>query len=104
MDKNKVDIFVEIAYDINDPNKTTIKTNAKKERVEDLLASWVQDQIGRGDDDRVANKKDMYTINIGLDLSDDTFFTESDTGNKGLTCGIVMDVFRQLGTLSVQPL
>jgi hypothetical protein len=64
------------------------------------LISWVQDQIGRGGDDSPRVERDVYVIKLGLILEDDSFCTESDTGNKGLTCGIVMAVFGDLGSPS----
>lgn len=90
------DILLEIKFNMKDPNKTVIETNAKPEVVEELLVDWVQMQMGQGSDGSKAEDREVYTIRIGLRLEDDCFGTESDTNNKGLTCGIIMDVIRLL--------
>lgn len=90
------DIVLEIAFNISNPLETVIRTNAKKEALEGILENWLSCQTGQGKDRNKAKKRDLYKIKIQLDLSDDSFYTSSDTGNKGLTCGIVMDVFKRL--------
>lgn len=97
----KADVVLEITFDINDSGKTVIKTNAKKEAVEEILEAWLSYQMGKGEDKSKPNIQDTYKIKIQLDLSDDTFFTSSDTGNKSLTCGIIMDVFNRLNQIEV---
>ncbi len=98
------DIVLEIAFDITNPTETVIRTNAKREALEGILESWLSCQLGQGTDRRKAEQKDLYAIKIQLDLHDDSFYTKSDTGNRGLTCGIVMDVFRRLNQIQVQAL
>ncbi len=100
----RADIVVEIHYDLKKPEQTIIKTNARKEALEEILEAWLLDQVGRGQDGRQPARRDVYLVRIGLDLSDDTFFTESDTGNSALTCGLIMDVLARLEKLSVLPL
>ncbi|MBI1999230.1 MAG: hypothetical protein HYS74_01070 [Parcubacteria group bacterium] len=97
----KADVVLEIYFDINNPEKTVIKTNAKEEALEEILEAWLYCQIGQGKDESKPNRQDTYKIKIQLDLSDDTFYTNSNTGNKGLTCGIIMDVFKRLGQIEV---
>jgi len=100
----RVDILTVIRYASNEPDKTCIFTNAKKEALEEIISTWVQDQIGRGRDSNEPINRDLYVIKIGLGLEDDSFATESNTGNKDLTCGIVMDVLCRLSTLTVKGL
>lgn len=97
------DITLDIFYDVNHPEKTVIRTNAKKEALEEILEAWLQDQMGRGKDESPPEQRDLYRIMIGLNLDGDRFRVVSDTGNKGLTTGIVMDVFRNLSTICVAP-
>ncbi len=99
-----VDVVVAVRYDTKEPSNTRIYTNAREEVLDEILSAWVQDQIGRGKDSSPPNMKDVYTIKIGLVLEDDSFCTESDTGNKGLTAGIVMDVLGKLETIPVKEL
>ncbi len=100
----KADIVLKLNFNLSKPDKTVVKTNAKKEAVSEILEAWLSCQIGQGEDSREPNKKDKYEIVIKLDLSNDTFFTNSDTGNKGLTCGLVMDVFSRLDQITVTDL
>ncbi|MFC1721117.1 hypothetical protein ACFLY0_00350 [Patescibacteria group bacterium] len=101
---DKADISIEIIFDINHPEKTLIKTNAKKEALEEILEAWLYCQTGQGADESEPDERDVYNIQIQLDLSDDSFATSSDTGNKGLTVGLVIDVFRRLSEVEVRAL
>ncbi len=100
MSKVAVDVLVEIHFDAKDenPEKSCIYTNARLDNgaLEEIITGWIQDQIGRGEDPAIPVERDLYKIKIGLVIEDDSFCTESDTGNKGLTCGIVMAVLKDL--------
>jgi hypothetical protein len=85
----KADVTVDIFYNAN-TSRFVIKTNARKERVADILDDYLEAQTGKGADHSEPNKKSEYHITIKLDLSDDTFYVTSDTGNYSLTCGIVL--------------
>ena len=100
----KIHLRLEITYDYKDPDKSKIKTNLKKEIVESFLDDWLLGQVGEGIDDSKANERDVYNIVIGLDLSDDTFYTSGDTGNKSLTAGIIMAVSTKLDKIEILPL
>lgn len=98
------DIVIEVDFDMNE-EKAVVRTNAKKESLREILGNWLYAQIGQGEDVGPPNEKDEFKIKIKLDLGTDTFTTESDTGNRGLTCGIIkMDVFEKLGEIEVLPL
>lgn len=99
----KADILLDIFYDVKDPTKTVIRTNARREALEEIFEAWVQDQVGRGPDPRTPERRDMYRIIIGLDMDGDVFATNSDTGNHALTAGIVADVMGNLDTVCVTP-
>lgn len=98
------DILIKISFNIADPDKTVIRTNARKEALEELLSAWVYDQMGRGGDNSTPEEKDIYQVVIGFEVAEDIFATTSDTGNKGLTAGLVMDTLRRLDRLSVEAL
>ena len=89
------DVILEISHNIQN-GTTTIKTNARKEALEEVLEAWLYGQMGQGEDTNPPRMKETYSIRIALDLSTDTFRTASDTGNKGLTCGIIMGVHKQV--------
>ena len=61
-------------------------------------------QVGQGKDESKPKERDVYEITIDLDLRDDTFYTASNTGNKGLTVGLVMDVFNRLSDIPIKEL
>lgn len=98
----KTDVVVEVLFSIKNREKTVIRTNANKEGLKSILSNWLRGQTGSGKDTQKPNEKDEYRIVIGLDLSNDTFYTKSDTGNKSLTCGIVADVFKRLDEIKVE--
>lgn len=91
------DLYIDITYPINTPDKYEIKTNIKSEKVKDTLCEYIQGIFGRGGkDSRIAKELDVYHITIEVDLSDDSFIVKSDTGNTGLTDGIIMDVIARM--------
>ena len=87
---------IRIEYPIDNPSKYTIKTDIKKKMLPEILSSWVQTQVGKGTDEREAVDRDVYKVGIDFELEDDSFYNNSDTGNEGLTVGIVMDVLKRL--------
>lgn len=95
------DIRFEIIYKFNDHGNDLIKTNAKKEVISDILEEWLRSQIGRGEDKGEAKELDSYRIVIELDLRDDTFHTISNTGNAGLTAGIILDIVKRLENINI---
>jgi hypothetical protein len=97
----KSDIIIRIAFNLKEPGKTVIRTNAKEEALEEILEAWISGQQGSGKDESKPEQKDEYNIEIRLDLSFDRFTTASDTGNKSLTCGIVMSIFSRLTEIPV---
>ncbi len=99
------DVLVEISYCLSHPEKTVIRTNARKEALEEIISSWIQDQMGRGSKETgQPAERETYLIRIGLRIADDAFGHESDTGNHSLTVGLVLDVLRRLETLEVAAL
>jgi hypothetical protein len=97
-----MDIILDILYPVNEPDNTVITTNAKKDAIEEILENWLRGQMGLGADTSKPDMKDEFRIRIGVDLSSDTFYATSDTGNKSLTCGIVRDVFGRLDRIKIE--
>lgn len=100
----RADITLEITFNINDLDKTAIITNAKKEAVSEILEAWLSCQVGQGKDENEPTIKDEYKIKIQLDLSTDTFYTSSDTENKSLTCGLILDMLGRLDKIKISNL
>lgn len=99
-----VHIVLDITYNVAKPAESVIRSNAKPEMVEELITDWLRDQMGRGADSATPNLKSEYKIKIGLDLTNDAFCTESDTGNRSLTCGLVMNLLGYLDEVTILPL
>ena len=97
----KVDLIIDIDFDLNSPTKSVIFTNVKHEQLKEIIFHWLRTQIGKGADLTPPREKDRYQVKIGLDLNEDTFATESDCGNESLKCGIVQTVLSLLPNLTV---
>jgi len=92
-------LFVDVTYPFENPNSFTIQSNVKTEKVPDILADYFHSIIGDGKTDkRPYVEKDVYHIGLVLTMADggDTYTVYSDTGNTGLTIGILMDVIKRL--------
>ena len=76
-----------ITYDINN-DIFTITGNAKNPV--NIISNFIRTQIGQGEDLSIPNKKEIYTINIKLYPSNDTFIVSDDCGNNGLRDGILL--------------
>jgi hypothetical protein len=83
------DLNIELKYDVT-KNTLNIWSNIKRDRVEDILTTFIRTQIGKGEDKREANKLEEYRILIELDLSYDIFNITDNCGNKGLRDGIII--------------
>ena len=95
------DLHIDITYPIDKPEKYKIKSNIRKEMLSDMLCELVHAQTGQGEDKSKAKELKVYKIHIDLDLNYDDFHIKSNTGNKGLTLGIIMDVIRRMDAKSV---
>lgn len=93
----KSTVFVKIKYSINNPEDVEVEHNLKSDELakEEVLANYLRDQMGRGEDTREAARLDVYEITIAIDLVDDQISVTSNTGNYGLTLGIVMDTMKR---------
>lgn len=85
-------LYIDIKYQLDPEEKYELETNIKEDQIVEVLSEYVRSQIGAGEDSREPNRHKEFNIRIELDLADDTFSTESNTGNKGLTTGLVMAV------------
>lgn len=97
-------VLIVITYPIDSTKIPSIRTNAKPEALKEILTEFLRTQIGLGEDKSSPNEQDYYTITISLQLERDVFTVKSDTGNKGLTTGIVMEVLNNLGKIEVKNL
>ena len=86
-----------------------LKYNVKTEKFEvkgdvnitgqrELVENFLRGQIGAGIDESKPNRQSEYSIILNWHPADDTIKVSSDTGNKGLRDGILMQF---LSTLDV---
>lgn len=92
-----IDIYLKVTYPVENPGEFRIETNARDEAVGELLTDFVHHQVGAGKDYSEATYLDVYEIEIGIDLGDDSWRIRHNCGNKGLRDGILLDVVRQIG-------
>ena len=88
-------LTMEIAYDIK---KSTFKISSdmKEKAYPEIIEGFIRSQIGAGRDTSKPNELDVYHITLKWYPEDDTITASSDTGNKGLREGILLDVLKQL--------
>jgi hypothetical protein len=91
----KPDIIIEMEFDMVN-SKVQIRTNAKRDKVGDLLEDYLHAQVGTGKDPSPPAERDIYKISIGVELGEDIWGSSHDCGNKGLREGIIMRVLQML--------
>ena len=80
-----------ITYDLK-KDSYNIVSGYKKDYLPELISECLRAQIGAGKDERAPNERNVYNITVDLNLEQDVFKISSDTGNKSLTAGILMQL------------
>lgn len=80
---------LQLQYDVAD-DTFSVDTNIREENICDVVSEFLREQTGAGVDKSTRNDRDVYTIQISLDLSCDKFTGKSNCGNLGLRDGIIM--------------
>ena len=83
-------LYINLECKLSDGSYTITSTNIKPREIDNILTEYIRTQRGKGRDKSKPIKRAVYHIGIEIDLSDDTFYTKSDTGNKSLTTGIIV--------------
>jgi hypothetical protein len=73
-----------------------VKTNMFTAGIYELVETYLHGIVGAGADKRDAEHRDVYTITLAIDLTDDTIKVKHDCGNLGLVAGILMTIFKDL--------
>lgn len=90
-------LYIKVTFPINEPDDFEIETNVNPELVGSLIGDFLYMQHGRGADDSKADEeREIYHIDLYVDLTDDTWRVSCDTGNKGLRDGILMHLFQEI--------
>lgn len=84
-------LTLDITYHIND-RKIELSGDVKEECRSDLITEFLRGQIGKGADNRPANERETYNIELRWYPHMDEFRVRDDTGNKGLRDGILYEV------------
>ncbi len=92
-------IFIDLFHDIYE-NTFKIKTNLNKDKVNEILSECYRATLNSKPDYGGFNKKDVYNIQISLDLSEDVFHISSNTGNRILTYELIKDSINNWEILS----
>jgi len=96
------DLKISITFPIADPASFKIESDIKEDSLLDVLSDCLRSQFGQGADTKKPEIRDIYEIEIFLDLPCDKFTICSNTGNKGLTTGILMHVVKMLGEREIK--
>lgn len=89
------DIVIDMEFDMK-ADKVQIKTNAKHERVADLLEDYLHAQVGTCKDIMTPEDHDIYKIVIGVELGHDAWGSSHNCGNRGLRDGILLRVLQMV--------
>jgi hypothetical protein len=89
-------LFIEIKYNIKNDSFET-NSNIKEEKIVEIVLEYLRTQIGLGKDDRTAADKDIYSLRLELDLSEDHFKLAHDTNNMSLSMGILTHFIQTKG-------
>ena len=65
------------------------ETNMKQENLKDFLLEFLRGEMGKGKDSRKPTD-DLYSIDLRLDMTDDTFYVKDNCNNNGLRDGILL--------------
>lgn len=94
--------MIDIAYSVEHPELTVIRTDLELDSVRSTLKVWIHDHMGIAEASAPI-KRSTYHIVIDWDEQTHSLQAQSDTGNIGTTCKIVMFVLARLDTLTIQP-
>ncbi|MCL4406240.1 MAG: hypothetical protein M1586_01000 [Patescibacteria group bacterium] len=96
-------LVAKIVFDCGHPDKVEVFTNATPEVLQKMLADFVSDQTGRGEDRRPVPEKAKFSVEISLNPKDNSFKLKTDAGNRVFACGIVIYVAGLLGAGELAP-
>lgn len=86
---------LEVLYDLK-KNKFETRGDVNQEGARELVETFLRGQIGAGKDEREPAKREVYTIQLRWYPSDDRIEVNSDTGNKSLRDGLLLNYLRSL--------
>jgi hypothetical protein len=96
MNENQNILTIKLQYNVK-TDEYKCETDIKQEHLPEILSDFLRTQMGLGPDDRPAKELEIYEIILTLDLANcDAFHLTSNTGNDGLTTGLILDYFQRI--------
>jgi hypothetical protein len=77
-------------------SKSEIYGDLNKKGQQEILEAYLRNQIGKGEDNSKPEIKEKYTLKFQWFSENDQIIVKSDTGNKSLEAGIIMQIYNQL--------
>lgn len=93
--------YIRIFFPINE-EKPRISTDLKQDKVAEIIGEYLRTQLGKGKDESQPTIRNEYEITLELDLTDDSFKLQHDTGNMSLVTGILMEVAQKTRSREVE--
>jgi hypothetical protein len=81
-------LYFNLTFPIENQAGFSVSTNVKPYLQRDFLLNFLRTQVEKGAGPALV-KKEVYRINLGLDLESDTYYVDSDTGGESLRDGIL---------------
>lgn len=72
-------------------NEYFIKTDIKDKQIDNVLAEFYRASLNKGPDHSKFIEREVYHIQLKLDLEEDEFAMSSDTGNDTLTYELIRE-------------
>lgn len=88
-------LTLDIEYDIR-TDQHTFSGDVKPEMSGEIIGAWIRGQIGKGKDKSPPEERDVYHISIEWYPENDDLVCRSDTGNKSLREGILIDILKKI--------
>jgi len=86
---------IEIVYDII-KNDFYIESNLKYSAIKEIMDSYISKQFRKRGDFSEPNQKRFYNLQLEYDSNNfDGLFLASDTNNRDVDLGILLDVFQE---------
>jgi len=77
-----------LKYDVKNDSFEVI-SDIKKEKILEVALEFLRTQMGKDSDDREATEREVYEIDILLDLETDEFHVSHNANNDSLMTGIL---------------
>lgn len=97
-------LIAQITFNRRYLEKTEICTNAKKGALIELLSDFLRDKMDWHKDEESVAKRDQFSVEIRLNLENDSFSVKSDAGDNSLTYNVVASTLKMIDEVAVRPI